>query len=556
MKMLKNKHAIPLYFYLLVQLWGRSAYCQTDTLTIGSASVFSGSQVIRVPVFLSNMTSVAGILLKVGYDASVVNPLNVSNGLRAQEQSGLDYHISSTGDLWIVQFDLNGESIEPGTGEILNVDFSLSGSAPQGRSMIELAEAFLSNSDYQSIPVFKKSGYVDILGSTPYPSPQNLSVEVIEGKVYLGWERPISSASQHIKIPSLITLNTIRPEHKQIESSQSLPMHLKKETRMIIDIIEVEPNDSLAQAQTLYGDSPLIIQGSAEVEDSGEMKIRYGDIEYPVIDDIEDLYVVSMASSGLEILLDSFSSDCDLFLISPIADSAEIIDISNSEGSDVPEYIYHPFCEPGTYFIGVSIYDPDPIGTQATNYRLTLTGDFLVTQDSTDVHGYRVYRSNIPNAFQSGTVIGTVPDSITTFIDSPVISTTYYYQITATYPGEESLPSNEVSVSLTQVDQHHPQILPDCIVMDDNFPNPFNTSTMIVYRIDKDCRVTVSVFSMVGEHIVDIVDEKQSVGEYTVTWNGKNAYDIDVASGIYLLRFVVSSSSNRVAQSKKMILIR
>ncbi len=50
-----------------------------------------------------------------------------------------------------------------------------------------------------------------------------------------------------------------------------------------------------------------------------------------------------------------------------------------------------------------------------------------------------------------------------------------------------------------------------------------------------------------------LVDEMQVPGRYLVTWNGRNAHGLGVASGVYLYRLTTSTG---FTQSRRMTLLK
>lgn len=70
--------------------------------------------------------------------------------------------------------------------------------------------------------------------------------------------------------------------------------------------------------------------------------------------------------------------------------------------------------------------------------------------------------------------------------------------------------------------------LPSSVNLLQNFPNPFNTSTIISYDLETAAYVTINIFNMLGQRIETLVDETQSAGTYKVIWSADNN-----ASGTY-----------------------
>ena len=89
---------------------------------------------------------------------------------------------------------------------------------------------------------------------------------------------------------------------------------------------------------------------------------------------------------------------------------------------------------------------------------------------------------------------------------------------------------------------------PHSFKLDDNFPNPFNPSTMINFQLGQLSSVSLKVYDLRG-HLIETIlnDEIRSAGLYEYTFNGSK-----LASGIYFYELRVDESR----LNKKMLLIR
>ncbi len=91
-----------------------------------------------------------------------------------------------------------------------------------------------------------------------------------------------------------------------------------------------------------------------------------------------------------------------------------------------------------------------------------------------------------------------------------------------------------------------------------NYPNPFNASTRIAYRVGSPgsggelAHVRLAVHNILGQLVRELVDEPQGAGSYSVWWDGRDERGMDVASGVYLCRLQVGD----IRQTSKMLLIR
>ena len=88
---------------------------------------------------------------------------------------------------------------------------------------------------------------------------------------------------------------------------------------------------------------------------------------------------------------------------------------------------------------------------------------------------------------------------------------------------------------------------PASFSLSQNYPNPFNPTTHISYSIDKQSKVTLSVFNLLGQKVATLVDSKQNAGEYSVTFNAHG-----LNSGVYF--YQLQADKQLIAQ--KMLLTK
>ena len=79
---------------------------------------------------------------------------------------------------------------------------------------------------------------------------------------------------------------------------------------------------------------------------------------------------------------------------------------------------------------------------------------------------------------------------------------------------------------------------PASLALHQNFPNPFNPSTTIVFEIDEPRAVTLAVYSITGRKVATLVDEEVSAGRHEITWDGRDAQGDELGSGAYLTRLI------------------
>jgi len=96
------------------------------------------------------------------------------------------------------------------------------------------------------------------------------------------------------------------------------------------------------------------------------------------------------------------------------------------------------------------------------------------------------------------------------------------------------------------------EVLPIGFKLYQNLPNPFNPVTSINYKVNDPGVVKISVFSLSGRWVIDLVHGHHIIGEHSTAWNGKDHLGNQVSSGVYIYR----SRLNDQINSRKMILAK
>ena len=93
--------------------------------------------------------------------------------------------------------------------------------------------------------------------------------------------------------------------------------------------------------------------------------------------------------------------------------------------------------------------------------------------------------------------------------------------------------------------------LPVTSGLESNYPNPFNSSTQIPYRVSASGPVRLVIYNALGQPVRTLVDEIQAAGTYQVPWDGRDHSGARVANGVYLYRL----QAGTVAQVHKMLVL-
>ena len=69
--------------------------------------------------------------------------------------------------------------------------------------------------------------------------------------------------------------------------------------------------------------------------------------------------------------------------------------------------------------------------------------------------------------------------------------------------------------------------------LDPSFPNPFNSTTRIPYRLAAAGPVRLEIYTVAGQPVRTLVDRVQASGRYQVSWDGRDQRGVAVAAGVY-----------------------
>jgi hypothetical protein len=90
-----------------------------------------------------------------------------------------------------------------------------------------------------------------------------------------------------------------------------------------------------------------------------------------------------------------------------------------------------------------------------------------------------------------------------------------------------------------------------------NYPNPFNPTTSIKFALPVQSRVTMELFSILGQHVATIVNDELPAGYHTISWNGRGDNHQQLGSGTYLLRLNAYGSNGKTfTRTRKMMMLK
>ena len=88
----------------------------------------------------------------------------------------------------------------------------------------------------------------------------------------------------------------------------------------------------------------------------------------------------------------------------------------------------------------------------------------------------------------------------------------------------------------TLVAEDHQTTTPAPFALENNQPNPFNSSTVIHYQLPETGPIELAVYNLAGQQVAQLVRDTRQTGRHAVRWDGRNDRGQILASGVYLYR--------------------
>ena len=95
---------------------------------------------------------------------------------------------------------------------------------------------------------------------------------------------------------------------------------------------------------------------------------------------------------------------------------------------------------------------------------------------------------------------------------------------------------------------------PSSLTLHSAYPNPFNSSTVILFSLPSKSYVLLRVFDMLGREVATLVNEELAAGNHFRQWNASN-----ISSGAYFYRLSVrtpSGQSGSFVETKKLMILK
>lgn len=118
---------------------------------------------------------------------------------------------------------------------------------------------------------------------------------------------------------------------------------------------------------------------------------------------------------------------------------------------------------------------------------------------------------------------------------------------------DNRLGKDSLLVSVTTTSVKEGDLVPTEFAVHQNFPNPFNPSTIIKFDLPEETSVRLVIYNILGQAVRTLIaDEIHEAAFYSITWDGRDDYGTSLSSGVYLYRL----QAGDFVSMKKMVLMK
>jgi hypothetical protein len=176
-----------------------------------------------------------------------------------------------------------------------------------------------------------------------------------------------------------------------------------------------------------------------------------------------------------------------------------------------------------------------------------------VTESELENEGFNIYRRDVTDKSEWNLITASVipgrgntsEKSEYEFIDQSVVAgLTYEYML-------ESISYSGVRVQEMVIEVAVP--VPNEYAMLGNYPNPFNPSTNIRFRLPETTDVSISIYGIQGNLVRELaLNQSFEAGDHFVSWDATDNTGQRVASGMYVYLF----TAGKYQKTEKMLLLK
>jgi hypothetical protein len=194
---------------------------------------------------------------------------------------------------------------------------------------------------------------------------------------------------------------------------------------------------------------------------------------------------------------------------------------------------------------------PDSAAKNPTTWAVGITPQWSAKFGNND--GYNTQGSDYQFVFPAVTSFDWTQYTVDLIVPTGVVALETRLHVYSTFVGTVYFDDLDVEkISSTTGVKNVSANTPHIFELSNNYPNPFNPSTIIQYSVPTNGLVSLFVYNILGQRVRTLANSPMAAGQYSVTWDGRNDAGSMLSSGVYFYRLQAGS----MAIVKKMLLLK
>ncbi len=514
------------------------------TLTIADV-VSSANSDIKVSINAKKMKSVGAISLKIKYNGALLTFNGVSNAA-----NGITFTSNaSSGVITLGWFDASGNSpLNLDNLKLVDLDFSIL----SGTGNLEFLTAQCEISD-SAAQIISGVNYVNgsvltvALPGVPVLSSPSDSLNNVKVPVTLKWGSVQGITSYHVQLSTDNLFSTLLVNNSSVKADSLVIASLFNNTQYYWRVSSKnaagESNySSVFTFKTIVSLSkvPVLVSPAANSTNVPlPVTIKWNSVEFAAS------YHVQLSSDSLFatfVVNDSTVKSDSLVVNSLLNDTKYFWRVKSQNAAGSSNY--------SSAFSFKTL-----VALPASPLLVSPLSGSTITNDSLKLVWYSVpgavnYKVQIAknNTFSPVWLEKSALTDTSSIITNYDSTATYYWRVYASNAAGSSLASSVWNFNSMIVGVNEPgNQIPNSYALLQNFPNPFNPSTVIRYDLPKEGLVTLKVYDMLGKEVITLVNESKPAGQYSIKFDASA-----LTSGVYIYRI----QANDFVSVKKLILLK
>ena len=113
------------------------------------------------------------------------------------------------------------------------------------------------------------------------------------------------------------------------------------------------------------------------------------------------------------------------------------------------------------------------------------------------------------------------------------------------YPERDRTRNQLVIGTPAFVAEQRAELAPEAFLLEQNYPNPFGSSTTITYSLPEEGYVDLRVYNVLGQEVQRLMSGSRTSGFYRMNWDGTASGGAPLPAGVYLLRMRTENGAEK-----------